>query len=495
MVDAVGRQAGPAIAETHISVVILMGDRAYKVLKPIRTPFLDNSTPQRRLANATAEVELNRRMAPDVYLGLLDVVRDGEPVDHVIEMRRMPQDRRLTALLTTSEAPEQLRRVARVVAAFHAAQPVTDTSAAAASHEQVVHRWRQNLEEMAALAPAILPTDRLDAVAHLADRYLEHRQPLFDQRIRDGHAREGHGDLLADDIFCLDDGPRILDCLAFDEGLRVGDVLADIAFLVMDVERLASHDLARRLLGWYQEFSGEHHPASLAHHYVAYRALVRAKVTALRAQQGGATAADAAAHLGQAHRHLDHGQVRLVLVGGRPGTGKSTLADALSTRLGAVVERSDELRKDLAGIGHTDRPVNELGAGIYDHSHSRRTYQELIERAGRLLVLGESVILDARWSEVWQRQLAREVAHRSSAQLVELECRLPADIARKRIRARIATASDASDVTPEMLDTLATQHADWPQAVPCHTTKRAEDVVDDLVPRILSTEAQPGRDR
>jgi aminoglycoside phosphotransferase family enzyme/predicted kinase len=486
MVDAhrdLGEWPAQAI-ETHISVVVLVGDRAYKLFKPLRTAFIDNSTRQRRLANAHLEVELNRRVAPDVYLGVLDVLRDGEPVDHLVEMVRMPHHRRLSALLATEEGPHQLRRVARAVAAFHAAQPVTEAAAEAASHDRVAGRWWQNLDEMADMPAGLLDPERLGEVRRLAERYLEHRQALFAHRIGQGHARDGHGDLLAEDIFCLDDGPRILDCLAFDESLRVGDVLGDIAFLVMDVERLAGHDLARRLLRWYQEFSGEHHPASLAHHYVAYRALVRAKVTALRALQGGATPDEAASYLDQCHDHLRRAQVHLVVVGGGPGSGKSTLAEAIAGHLGAVVERSDELRKDLAGRGHASRPGDALDEGIYDPAHSRRTYHELAARARRLLLQGESVVLDARWSRTWQRQLARDVGRSCGARLVELECRLPADLARARIAARGAAGGDPSDASPELVDALLAQHEPWPEAIGCDTRRPVGELLAGVLAQV-----------
>jgi uncharacterized protein len=470
----------PTVVETHVSTVVLLGDRAYKLLKPLDTPFLDNSTRERRLANARAEVALNRRLAPDVYLGLLDIVRDGEAVDHLIEMRRMPADRVLTRLLGTPEGPDQLRRVARTVAAFHAAQPTTPAAVRCAGIEATRHRWDQNLREMAELNSSLLPRDRLDEIGRLAHEYLDGRAPLFRQRIEEGLAREGHGDLLAADIYCLDDGPRILDCLAFDEDLRVGDVLADVAFLVMDVERLAGPELADRLLDWYQEFSAEHHPGSLAHHHIAYRSLVRAKVTAMRATQAGTAdpaADEAVAHLDQCLDHLRRSRVRLVLVGGGPGTGKSTIARALSQRHGLVVERSDELRKDLAGLGHQVHPEDAPGAGLYDDAHTRRTYEVLLDRATRLLQLGESVVLDASWTRAWQREGARAAAATGGAQLVELECRASLEVARERVARRAAGGDDPSDATPAIVDHLADQHDPWPEAVACDTTIALDDLL------------------
>jgi hypothetical protein len=228
--------------------------------------------------------------------------------------------------------------------------------------------------------------DVADAVERLAHRYLDGRSRLFERRIAEGHIRDGHGDLLADDVFCLDDGPRILDCLEFDDRLRYGDVLLDVAFLAMDLECLGAPDLARRFLDWYTEFSGRPFPASLASHYVAYRAHVRAKVACLRHDQGVEDAADEArCLLDLAHRHLEEAAVRLVLVGGLPGTGKSTLARGLADARGWAVLRSDEVRKELTGLPAAVPASSAWGEGLYRPEMTAATYAELLRRASAAL--------------------------------------------------------------------------------------------------------------
>ena len=211
----------------------------------------------------------------------------------------------------------------------------------------------------------------------LAGRFLAGRSALLDARVRGGHIVDGHGDLLAADIFCLADGPRILDCLEFDDKLRWLDGLDDAAFLAMDLERLGADELAGRFLDWYVEFSGDPAPASLRHHYVAYRAFVRAKVGCLRARQGDRLAGQEASQLAALTlRHLRAGAVTVVLVGGLPGTGKSALAGALADRLGWTVLSSDRIRKELAGPpGGPARPrglrPRHLRPGL-DRAHLRR---------------------------------------------------------------------------------------------------------------------------
>jgi aminoglycoside phosphotransferase family enzyme/predicted kinase len=463
--------APPSVAETHISVVSFIGDRAYKLLKPVRNDFLDYSTTASRLAAVEAELRLNRRLSPDVYLGTADVHEQGELVDQMLVMRRLPADRRLSTMVRRPGWEPQVRAVARAVAQFHASLPPLTDEGAIAGSDAVLANWEDNTAALAPFAGPVLDPDQLDRVVTHYRRYHGGRRGLFDQRIAEGQVRDTHGDLTADDIFCLDDGPRILDCLAFDRRLRVSDVLADIAFLAMDLDRLAGPVASQSLMAWYAEHTNEHHPSSLAHHYVAYRAQVRAKVACLSYEQGQAGAAEAArGYLALCLDHLERAAVRLVLVGGGPGTGKTTLTQQLSSELGWLSLSSDELRKDLTGHGHGERLSAGLNEGIYQPEITVRTYTALLERAELLLARGESTIIDASWSRAGPRQAARQLAARAGVRLVELECDAPPDLARQRIRARQAEGLDASDATPDLVEPARRQRDPWPEAAPVDTT-------------------------
>ena len=424
----------PTAMETHISTLFFAGHRAYKLLKPVRYDFIDFSTREQRLEAARREVELNRRLAPDVYLGVMDLVDDrGQAIDHMIVMRRMPSDRRLGKLLLTAEAPSLLREVARRVAAFHAGASRTLAAARAAERDVIAQLWDDNFDTMTPMVGDLFGRNELMEIDQLASEYLAGRGPLFEKRVADGHAIDGHGDLLAEDIFCLDDGPRILDCLAFDDELRYGDVLADIAFLIMDVERLAGAELGRQLMRLYCEFSDEHHPGSLAHHYVAYRAHVRAKVAGLRAAQGDAHArTEAHSLIRLCHAHLQRAQVKLILVGGTPATGKSTVAEAIASATGSVLLGSDELRKELSGLASDEPAEAPVERGIYQPEMTATTYAALLERGEMLLELGESVVLDASWADAGHRAAARELARSTHAKIVEVQCEAIFQPARRR---------------------------------------------------------------
>jgi hypothetical protein len=261
--------------------------------------------------------------------------------------------------------------------------------------------------------------------------------------------RDGHGDLLAEDVFCLDDGPRLLDCLAFDDRLRHADVLADAAFLAMDIEAHGAEGLGRLMLETWSRALDETHPASLADHYVAYRAHVRAKVTCLRHVQGDAEAAGEARRLHDlCLRHLERARVRLVLVGGGLGTGKSTVAAALGERTGWHVLRSDVVRARVAGRTEPAGGPARYGVGRYAPERRAEVYAALVEEAAGRLAQGVSVILDAAWSAEADRARAREAARSTWSGLVEIRCVSPPEVARRRIAERTAHGDDPSEASP-----------------------------------------------
>ena len=475
------------VAETHSAAVYFAGGWAFKLKKPVNLGFLDFTSPQARQAACHAEVELNRRFAPDVYLGVSEL-RDpaDQVVDHLVMMRRMPASRRLSALVAAGQpVTRPLREVAHTLATAHAASPQCPEIAEQGSRDALLGRWQANVDQARALKSCPLSPAVTDEVQLLAERFLAGRAPLFAARMRAGRMVDGHGDLLADDIFCLDDGPRILDCLDFDDRLRWLDGLDDAACLAMDLEHLGAAELAEQFTGWYAEFSADPAPPALVHHYVAYRAFMRAKVAALRCGQGDPQAAGVARALAAlALRHLRAGAVALVLVGGLPGTGKSTLSARLAARLGWTVLSSDRIRKELAGIPATQPSPAAYGTGLYSPEWTGRTYAELLHRAALVLAEGESVIADASWTSQRHRSAGAEVAERAVADLVQLRCTTPAGVAEHRIRAR---APDPSDANPEISKQMAAAQQSWPDAITIDTTK-----ADDSLAQAITAIRPPG---
>jgi len=471
------------VVETHISTLFFTPERVYKLLKPVHTRFLDFSSSALRVEAARAELRLNRRLAPDVYLGEADVREGDELVDRMIVMRRLPDDRRLSSLVDSAHFEDDLDAVARSVATFHARQPaVLDPMPLSTAHGLAAF-WTSSCRDMVPTVGPVLDADQFEEARRLALDYLDHHVQLLDDRRRAGFVRDGHGDLVAEDIFMLADGPRILDCLAFDDVHRISDVLADIGFLVMDVERLAGRTAARRLMQSYCNYSNEHHPSSLAHHYVAYRAHVRAKVATIRWTQGDPSAAEAArAYHAQALDHLRRARPTVLLLGGGPGTGKTTLAARLGERLGWLTIECDTLRKDLQRIDHHDHDV-ALHPDLYSTTATDTTYRELVSRGAQVLRAGESVILDATWARGQDRELASRMARSEGARLLEIECVLDDALARRRIIERQQAGLDASDATPDLVGFVRDP---WSSARRVHTTPAPEFVSERLIARLSS---------
>ena len=449
------------IAETHISILIFAGDKVYKVRKPVHFDFLDFRDRASRAADCHREVELNRRLSPDVYLGVADLIMDGKPVDHMVVMRALPDERQLRSMLRSDTAIETwLDQVAAILSSFHATAARSPEISASSKPSALAHNWRENFEEVDRLVGGTLDSTVEAEIRPLVARWLDSHHALLEARIAQGHICDGHGDLQASDIFCLDDGVRILDCLEFSDRLRWEDVCADVAFLVMDLERLGRRDAARMFVTAYERHSGVRLPPSLLHFYVALRAYVRAKVACLRSQQDASVADPARDLQALALKHLRSARSALVLVGGLPGTGKSTLAAGLAGETGWVLARSDEIRQHRPS--GPDRYAPEAVAGVYN---------ELLRIARKHLERGESIILDASWVSAEQRARAAEVAHETGNELLAICCACDDAIGTDRIRQRLALGDDVSEATVAVRDAMEVDMEPWQSATVIDTSE------------------------
>ncbi|MCX2931316.1 AAA family ATPase [Mycobacterium sp. CVI_P3] len=452
----------PQIAETHTGMVFLIGDRAYKVKKPVVTDFLDFSTVERREHACAHELVLNSRLAPSSYLGIAHFTAPGGDPEPVIVMRRHPDEKRLATMVRTGGPVEDhLMAVALVLSRFHASASRGREVDAQGRVDAITARWQENLGELQRYADGVVPGTDPELVAEinrLASDFIAGRSVLFARRIGDHKIVDGHADLLADDIFCLEDGPAMLDCLEFDDSLRYVDVIDDAAFLAMDLEFLGRPDLAELFLSSYTRLAEDDAPASLGDFYIAYRAVVRAKVDCVRYTQGvGSAADDARRHLQIARDHLRAGAVRLILVGGGPGTGKTTLSRSLAEELGAEVISTDDVRAEMARLGEITGAPGVLDEGLYTRENIDAVYDGVLRRAHLELSEGRSVVLDGTWQDPRHRELARRLAADTGAVEVELACTAPLDAAVARVHSRAQTTSQ---VTPEITTALADRVGD-----------------------------------
>lgn len=467
-------QASYDSRETHSSVVYFRGKHAYKIKKPLDLGFADFRSVEQRKRACERELVLNRRLAPDVYLDVLTVTDShGAVCDYILKMRRMPTQLSLTQLIMDGQdVDNHLRALAKTIAAFHSSAETNPEIAAVGRVAGLRTRWQNVLTTARDAKSANLPPTTLDHISALVNRYLDGRVPLLDQRADQGLIKDGHGDLLAADIYCLPDKPRVLDCLDFDDQMRYLDVLDDVAFLAMDLEHLGRADLARSFVAWYLKFSGTPTVSSLEHHYIAYRATVRAAVSALGESQGLAESAANAYDFGQqALRHLSAAVVRMLVVGGPPGSGKTTLARSLADELGWTHIESDAVRATRSPSG-PDR---------YSPQEKTKIYSEMLDQARRCLSFGQSVILDATWGQASHRAAATEIAAQTATDLLTMRCQLPASIAVQRVGHRLAGGLDQSEADERIARELAQDFEPWHADLPVSTQASAQDCARDAL--------------
>jgi len=457
---------GIELRQTHTSYVLLAGEFAYKVRKAVRFAFIDCSTAARRFALCQRELELNRRLSPDVYLAIVAIVRSGGRItlDHgtdnsadaaefAIKMRRLPEDRRLDVMIKRDVASaDDIRAIANRIGSFHASTPNTHSWAYGAA----ANIWRMtigNLIEFEQLAPGAPLLRKIAQVEAYSRRYIAAHWELLNHRARGGCVHEGHGDLRADAVYLTSNGIRIIDCLEFDERLRYGDIANEVAFLAMDIERLGRPDLSHELTGHFVE---DLDLALLLPFYKSYRATVRAKVELLRSCQEDCAAQDKETAFGSAVHLLDmalnyaQGPKAMLIVCGASGTGKSTLATMLGEHLNFNIFSSDVLRKQLAGVEPNTPAAALYNQGIYTPEFTRRVYAALLTEAKRLLNTGKGVILDATFNQRSQRHLAAEGAKQAGVQPLFIECRADKDVVIQRLSQREHDSQRVSDATAEI---------------------------------------------
>jgi aminoglycoside phosphotransferase family enzyme/predicted kinase len=454
------------VRQTHISLVFLAGRHVYKLKKPVALGFLDFSTLERQRHFCQEEVRLNRRLAPDVYLGVVPVVRtpdgrlrlegEGEPIEWAVKMVRLPEAATLLSRLQRGELDcPTVERLARAVARFHATAVANEHTAAFGRFDVVAGNARENFTQSAWLIGTTVSRAVFDRLRERTESTLARLRPLIERRAERGAPRDTHGDLHLDHVYLFPDRPppadfAVIDCIEFNERFRYADPVADAAFLVMDLRVHGERTLATAFAEEYFRAAGDSEGHELLQVYTAYRAAVRAKVEGFKLREPEVPAAERASALQRARAYwllalgeLDEPQRKpcLVLVGGLPGTGKSTLARGLADAHGFAVVRSDVVRKELARAELT--LTGGLDRGIYSTEWNQRTYAECLRRAEELLFEGLRVIVDANFRAEDDRRAFLQAALQWGVPGVLLICRASPKVARERLDQRTNDASDA----------------------------------------------------
>ena len=454
------RPARVALVQTHISYVFLAGDQVYKVKKPVRFAFLDFSTLERRRHFCHEEVRLNRRLAGDVYRGVvaLRATADGyaladeacpDAVEYAVHMHRLPAERMLPVLLANHSAtPAMIDAAAERLVEFHAAAECGGSVRAGGDPAVITRLMNDDFGECASFHGRTIDAADDAAIQAYCHAFVRRHEALLRHRQAEDRIRDGHGDLHTEHLCFTDGGLVIFDCVEFNPAFRHRDVAAEIAFLSMDLTCCGRADLASRLVARYAERTGDRELPHLVPFYACHRAYIRGKVESLKsvepevAQSDREAAAQSAVrHFALALRYTWSGVRALVVVGGLSGSGKSTVAAALAARTGFAHLNSDVLRKRLAGVAATDRP----GASLYTPEQNARTYRALYDGAAAALAEGHGVIVDATFQRHVDRDRARAVADAAGVPLLFVECRCDEDELRRRLAARTAHGDNPSD--------------------------------------------------
>lgn len=471
--DAYPHPTGPVrLVETHISWVLLAGDFAYKVKKPVDFGFVDFSSLERRRRFCEEEVRLNRRLAPELYLGVAAIAGpmttpridgEGETIEYAVKMRRFRREDEFAVLAARGALePAHVRALAALVADFHAQADRYPADPGWGAPEQVLAHWAGNFEVLARTGMATAERPRLEALEAWMREQHARLAPLIAARRAEGFVRECHGDLHLANVVLIDGRPVPFDALEFDPGLRWTDVVAEVAFTMMDLERLGHSGLARRFLDAWLERSGDFAGLALLPAMLAYRALVRAKVAALRATQaapGGAqdeALAGMRADIALAERFASPRPHAIAITMGVSGSGKSRLALALAESGDWVRIRSDVERKRLAGLSAADRAGDPPGAGLYAPGRTGQVYERLALLAGTVADAGFPALVDATFLRRKQRDAFRRLAAERRAGFGILAADAPIALLRERVQARARAGIDPSDATVEVLETQRT---------------------------------------
>lgn len=447
--------------ETHISIIFLVGTRAYKLKKALKLPYVDFSSPSIRQAACVKEVALNSVTAPGLYLavrritaganGVFEFDGEGPLVDSVVEMVRFEQGRLFDRMAKAGKlTPDIMTLVAHAIAAFHSSAPLAAGSGVSniASVLDINDEGFSNSHVFAS-----------NAVWHLQERFrarMRLHASVLNQRAASGLIRRCHGDLHLRNICLMDGHPRLFDCIEFDDRIATTDVLYDLAFLLMDLWHRDLHDLSNLTMNRYLDAFADETGISLLPFFMALRAAVRAHVTATQAEEPGQDRKGllivARNYFELADNLLVEKPRRLIAIGGFSGSGKSTVAERLASQIGAPpgarILESDRIRKSMHGVESDVR----LPADAYSPPVSEQVYNVMARRADEILQSGGSVVADAVFSKSATRSLIEGASGDTPFCGIWLDA--PSNELKRRVSARIGGVSDAG------IDILARQLSD-----------------------------------
>ncbi|WP_129774899.1 bifunctional aminoglycoside phosphotransferase/ATP-binding protein [Peristeroidobacter soli] len=453
----------PRLVETHISWVILTGSFAYKIKKPVKLDFIDTSTLERRRHYCNEELRLNRRLAPKLYLDVVPITcqagrtrmgGNGPAIEYAVRLRQFSPDAELPALLDRGEVslPEILR-LGETLADFHLRTDEISASNAPQATQRMYDTVLGNLEQLLEYTEHRRDIQELRPLWDWTHAEIETYEAAFEGRAREHRIRDCHGDLHAANIVRFEGRLVPFDCIDFDPQLRCIDVMNDIAFLIMDLHSHDREDLAAALLSRYLEITGDYEGVRLLPFYAVYRALVRAKVDAIAAEQSPHLVAQYTQRMQRRVRTAvqltERPRPMLLLMHGMSGSGKSWLSEQLVAPLHALRIRSDLERKRLLGASPSTAGFRQ---GNYSPEMSHRVYARLVECAESCLQAGFNVIVDAAFLDAADRELFTSLAERMNVECVFISCQADPATLLNRVATRAQRGDDASEADQSVVN-------------------------------------------
>ncbi len=444
------------LKQTQMSFVFLADDLVYKAKKPVDLGYLDYTTLEKRRHFCQRELELNRRLCPDVYLEVVPITNDngrisiggsGETIEYAVKMRRLPDGRMMDVLLAKDRVtPDMLEGLAERLARFHREAETNGQIASFGGLETVRRNNDENFSQTEKYVGKAIPAARYTELEDFTKNFIERHRALFEKRVKDGRIRDLHGDLHAAHI-CFTNGVCVYDCIEFNDRFRYGDVASEMAFLAMDLDHYGRADLSRLFINSYIAESGDDELRQLLPFYKSYRACVRGKVTCFKLDDPYVSDEEKRRILTEATDYFQLAQSyvkqkpTLFITAGLVGCGKSSFSQALAARLGLVVISSDVTRKRLAGIPLMEHRYEDFDRGIYSPGFGLKTYAAMFEEAAAILDEGYPVILDASFIKSDIRQEAVKLAGKTGADFLAIECSLEENKVKERLQHRSKEAS------------------------------------------------------
>ena len=457
------------LIETHISWVLLTGDYAYKIKKPVNFGFLDFSTLEKRQFYCAEELRLNRRFSPDIYLQVVSIrgtsseprISDNGPViEYAVKMREFSQQDLLSNYATSGKlTAAHIDAIADAIAGIHDSATRATAESEFGTAEQVSIWSRENLIHISDTMPADALPRYFDALKNWCLQMDHDYSPVIDARKQNGFVRECHGDLHLRNMALIDGRVTLFDCIEFNPALRWIDTISEVAFIAMDLQARGYPGYCWRFINRYLESSGDYEGSSMLRYYFVYRALVRGKVEALRIEQEYRDSKNISRHfqpaiefLSLANQWASNRRPGMIVMHGLSGSGKSTIAGQLLETIGAIRIRSDVERKRLFDIRPLQQTGSSPGQGIYSADATEATYRQLRRLAATIIDAGFSVIVDATFLLKAQRDQFIHLADEHSLTAIVIDCEAPENILRERIIKRSKGSDDASEADLEVLD-------------------------------------------